>query len=49
MASDGCSADKASFKDFSLSLSVVSEAEADRAFSALADGGQVKMPLAKTF
>ena len=49
MASDGCSADKASFDSFSLSLSVGTEAEADRAFAALADGGQVKMPLTKTF
>ena len=49
MASDGCSAEKASFQGFSLSLSVPSEAEADRAFAALADGGQVRMPLTKTF
>jgi PhnB protein len=27
----------------------VNEEEADRAFNALADGGQVKMPLTKTF
>jgi PhnB protein len=31
MASDGCSADKANFEGFSLSLSVPSEAEADNA------------------
>jgi PhnB protein len=49
MASDGDSTDKPSFQGFSLSLSVPNEAEADRAFNALADGGQVKMPLAKTF
>ena len=49
MASDGYSAEKASFQGFSLSLSVPSEAEADRVFAALADGGQVKMPLTKTF
>ena len=49
MASDGCSADKPSFEGFSLALSVPNEAEADRAFKALAEGGQVKMPLAKTF
>jgi PhnB protein len=49
MASDGCSADKASFEGFSLSLAVSSEAEANRAFAALSDGGQVRMPLAKTF
>jgi PhnB protein len=49
MASDGCSADKASFQGFSLSLTVPNEAEVDRAFNALADGGKVKMPLTKTF
>src|SRR6266536_4099611 len=41
LASDGCSADKLGFQGFSLSLSVPTEAEADRAFHALADGGQV--------
>lgn len=49
MASDGCSADKAKFEGFTLSLAVHSAAEADKAFAALADGGQVQMPLAKTF
>jgi PhnB protein len=49
MASDGDSADKASFEGFSLSLSVPTEAEADRVFNALVDGGQVKLPLTKTF
>jgi PhnB protein len=49
MASDGCSADKPSFEGFSLSLSVPTEADADRVFAALAEGGQVRMPLTKTF
>jgi PhnB protein len=49
MASDGCSAEKAIFQGFFLSLSVHSETEADSAFAALADGGQVRMPLTKTF
>jgi len=49
LASDGDSLDKASFQGFSLSLSVPSEAEADRVFNALAEGGQVKLPLTKTF
>jgi PhnB protein len=49
MASDGCSTDKASFEGFSLALSVATEAEADRVFAALADGGKVGMPLTKTF
>lgn len=48
MASDGCH-EGSSFGGFSLSLAVTTEAEADRAFAALADGGQVKMPLGKTF
>jgi PhnB protein len=49
MASDGCSADKASFEGFSLGLHVSSEAAADQAFNALANGGKIKMPLTKTF
>jgi PhnB protein len=49
MASDGCSAEKANFDGFSLAISVANEAEADRVFGALANGGQVQMPLAKTF
>jgi PhnB protein len=49
MASDGCSGDKPKFEGFSLALSVANEAEADRVFTALAAGGQVKMPLGKTF
>ncbi|MBC7772726.1 MAG: VOC family protein [Pyrinomonadaceae bacterium] len=48
MASDGCQAGQA-FGGFSLSLSVASEAEADRVFAALAEGGKVEMPLGKTF
>jgi len=48
MASDGCEAGS-QFKGFSLSISVATEAEADHYFAALSDGGQVQMPLAKTF
>lgn len=48
MASDGC-AEGAAFTGFSLSLTVATEAEADRVFSALGDGGKVTMPLGKTF
>ena len=48
MASDGCEEGQ-QFKGFSLSISVVTEAEADRFFTALSDGGQIQMPLAKTF
>ncbi len=48
MASDGCE-EGASFNGFTLSLAVPTESEADRAFAALAEGGQVRMPLTKTF
>jgi PhnB protein len=48
LASDGCN-DKSGFAGFSLVLNVPTEADADRAFEALARGGQVQMPLAKTF
>ena len=49
MASDGRAAGKPSFQGISLSLTVPTEVEADKAFNALAEGGQVQMPLAKTF
>jgi PhnB protein len=49
MASDGRCAGQPSFQGFSLSLTVPNEAEADRLFNALAEGGQVQMPLTKTF
>jgi PhnB protein len=49
MASDGRCQGQPSFQGFSLSLPVADEAEAERLFTALADGGQVQMPLAKTF
>ena len=49
MASDGCSADMPKVEGFSLSLTVPTKAEADRAFAALSEGGQVRMPLTKTF
>lgn len=48
MASDGCET-VAKFEGFSISLAVPTEAEAKRAFDALAVGGQVGMPLTKTF
>lgn len=48
MASDGCG-ESGGFSGFSLSLGVATEAEAARCFNALAEGGQVTMPLAKTF
>jgi PhnB protein len=48
-ASDGRCMGKPSFQGFSLSLTVPSEAEAERLFAALGEGGQVQMPLTKTF
>ncbi len=48
MASDGCE-ENAHFEGFSLSLALPTEAEVNRAFAALADGGKVEMPLTKTF
>ena len=49
MLSDGRCDGKPVFNGFSLSLDAANEAEADRLFAALADGGTVQMPLAKTF
>ncbi len=49
MASDCHSAGKTSFQGFSLSLTLPSAAEAQKRFAALAEGGTVQMPLAKTF
>lgn len=49
MASDGMGSGKTSFQGISLALSPADEAEAKRLFDALAEDGQVKMPLSKTF
>ena len=49
LASDGQCGGKPSFQGFSLSLNVPNEVEANRLFAALSNGGQVQMPLAKTF
>lgn len=49
MASDGMGSGKASFQGISLSLAPETETEAKRLFEALAAGGQVQMPLGKTF
>src|SRR5688572_2019105 len=48
MASDGHK-EGTKFDGFSLSINVANEAEADRTFAALSQGGKVTMPLAKTF
>lgn len=37
------------FAGFSLSIALSDEASADRCFNALVEGGQVRMPLGKTF
>jgi PhnB protein len=49
MASDGRCSQPAAFQGFALSIGVNSEAEADKYFNALAQGGQTIMPLSKTF
>ena len=49
MASDGRCSGKPSFQGISLSITVRDEAEAERVFGALTKGGQVQMPLGKTF
>jgi PhnB protein len=48
LASDGCGGD-ASFSGCSLALTLQTEDDVRRVFDALADGGQVDMPLDKTF
>lgn len=48
MASDGCET-TSRFEGFTLSLTVATEAEADRYFAALADGGKIGMPIGRTF
>jgi PhnB protein len=49
MASDGRCSGAQDFKGFALSLNPATTAEAERIFNALADGGQVQLPLTKTF
>jgi PhnB protein len=49
MISDGNCAGRPSFQGFSLSYDAKDEADAQRRFQALADGGQVQMPLGETF
>ena len=48
MASDGCG-EGGNIEGFSLSISVNTEAEAQKAFAGLSEGGKVTMPLGKTF
>ena len=49
MLSDGRCGGRANFQGFALSLDARDEAEAERWFTALNEGGHVRMPLAKTF
>jgi PhnB protein len=49
LMSDGRCLGKPNFQGFSLAVSAKSETEAEKTFAALADGGRVTMPLAKTF
>ena len=49
LASDGRCQGKPVFEGVGLSMTVSNEAAAERLFASLADGGQVQMPMAKTF
>jgi PhnB protein len=49
MASDGMSSGNPHFQGVSLSLTMPGEAEADRIFAELGEGGQVQMPMTQTF
>ena len=49
MLSDGRNEGKTKFEGFSLSLDPKTDAEAKKMFTALAEGGQVQMPLTETF
>ena len=49
MISDGRNTGNPKFEGFQLSIATKTEAEADKLFGALGDGGKVTMPLGKTF
>ena len=49
LASDGRGTGKPNFQGFSLTITAANDAEAKRIFNALGDGGQVQMPLDKSF
>ena len=49
LMSDGRCTGNTNFKGFALTIAVKNESEADKTFNALAAGGQVTMPMAKTF
>jgi PhnB protein len=49
LASDGHSLGRPTFQGFALSITASKDADVERTFNALAEGGKVQMPLAKTF
>jgi PhnB protein len=49
LMSDGSAQGAPKFEGFSLALNLQSEADAERLFAALAEGGRIQMPLARTF
>jgi PhnB protein len=49
MATDGRNTGKANFQGISLSITANTDADAKRIFDALSDGGQLQLPLTKTF
>ena len=49
LASDGRNSGQPKFDGFSLAVSANSEAEVEQMFNALGEGGQVTLPLTKTF
>lgn len=49
LASDGHCAGKPTFQGFSLAVTAKDEADAERIFKALGEGGEVRMPMEKTF
>jgi PhnB protein len=49
MASDGRNTGHPDFQGFALTINVKDEAEVDKLFNALVDGGKITMPLTKTF
>jgi PhnB protein len=48
LASDGPGGGGAEFNGFSLSLTASDDADAERLFAALADGGRIQVPMAST-
>ncbi len=49
LMSDGRCGGKPSFQGFALTIAAPDNAEGDRRFNALAEGGEVQMPMAETF